>query len=432
MRPSALRADTIESTTGQKIEGRITSRDANEVLIEVPVGANTLKRHIAVKFIRAITIDGKREVIGGAAPAPAPAPSPAPTPAPARAPATPGPAVKPPPVAPPAPAASAQKSRKEIDDIIQQQGKTPPDWLDATPLNFPQTLDLSFPPPAKGSKWENQKNINQFIWDVINPNPGRWREGVKLAYHLLELHDKEPEVRSRVALALATMYHNLFLDYPRAAYWYRQSRNEFDPANLAECYWKLGNKAMALEMLNGLKFVTFASIKLHADLGDTDRAMKPAEIFANGPGAADADVLAGDACRIAGRTPQAKKYYEAALAVPDAPRNRRAKNRAKAALEAINLFDLLDLKKIPDGVYTASSMGYETQVEIEVKVAAGRIEDVKVTQHHEKQFYASLTETPARIIAKQSVKGVDATSRATITSEAIINATAKALHGAMK
>ena len=109
-----------------------------------------------------------------------------------------------------------------------------------------------------------------------------------------------------------------------------------------------------------------------------------------------------------------------------------AKSRATASLEAIKLFDLLDLKKVPDGVYTASSMGYETQVEVEVTMKAGRIEDAKVTKHHEKQFYASVTETPARIIAKQSVKDVDATSRATITSEAIINATAKALAGAMK
>ena len=38
-----------------------------------------------------------------------------------------------------------------------------------------------------------------------------------------------------------------------------------------------------------------------------------------------------------------------------------------------------------------------------------------------------MTDTPEKILAKQSVKGVDATSSATITSEAIINATAKAL-----
>ena len=63
---------------------------------------------------------------------------------------------------------------------------------------------------------------------------------------------------------------------------------------------------------------------------------------------------------------------------------------------------------------------------------AGRITDVKVTDHKEKQFYAALTDTPRQIIAKQSVKGVDATSRATITSEAIINASAKALRSGMK
>jgi hypothetical protein len=41
---------------------------------------------------------------------------------------------------------------------------------------------------------------------------------------------------------------------------------------------------------------------------------------------------------------------------------------------------------------------------------------VKVTKHREKQFYAALTDTPAKILKKQSVQGIDATSRATITS----------------
>jgi uncharacterized protein with FMN-binding domain len=85
------------------------------------------------------------------------------------------------------------------------------------------------------------------------------------------------------------------------------------------------------------------------------------------------------------------------------------------------------VKKVADGSYRALSLGYEGPIEVEVTVRAGRIEDVKVTKHKEKQFYAALTDTPEQIIRKQSVKGVDATSRATITSEAIINASAKAL-----
>jgi uncharacterized protein with FMN-binding domain len=60
------------------------------------------------------------------------------------------------------------------------------------------------------------------------------------------------------------------------------------------------------------------------------------------------------------------------------------------------------------------------------------MESVRVTSHREKQFYSSLTDTPQKILKKQSVKGVDATSGATITSEAIINATAKAIAGGMK
>ena len=57
---------------------------------------------------------------------------------------------------------------------------------------------------------------------------------------------------------------------------------------------------------------------------------------------------------------------------------------------------------------------------------------VKVTNHKEKQYYNSINDTPAQIIAKQGVKGVDTTTHATITSVAIINATAKALASGAK
>ncbi len=85
-----------------------------------------------------------------------------------------------------------------------------------------------------------------------------------------------------------------------------------------------------------------------------------------------------------------------------------------------------------DGTYRASSIGYEGPVQTEVVVKAGRIESVRVTQHREKQYYSSLTDTPRKILARQGVKGIDATSGATITSEAIINATAQALASGLK
>jgi uncharacterized protein with FMN-binding domain len=63
-------------------------------------------------------------------------------------------------------------------------------------------------------------------------------------------------------------------------------------------------------------------------------------------------------------------------------------------------------------------------------VRGGRLESVRVTDHKEKQFYSALTDTPRQLVDKQSIQGVDAVSGATITSEAIINATAKALANA--
>jgi uncharacterized protein with FMN-binding domain len=91
------------------------------------------------------------------------------------------------------------------------------------------------------------------------------------------------------------------------------------------------------------------------------------------------------------------------------------------------LYELCDVKKVPDGDYSASSLGYEGLVEVGVTVEKGVIKAVRITDHKEKQFYSAMTDTPAKIIAKQSVQGIDATTSATITSEAIINATAKAL-----
>ena len=111
---------------------------------------------------------------------------------------------------------------------------------------------------------------------------------------------------------------------------------------------------------------------------------------------------------------------------------KRNKNRARANIEAIEVFDLLDLKKVPDGTYKSSSIAYAGMLEVAVTVKKRKITSVKVTKHQEKQFYAAMFDTPRQIVAKQGLKGVDAVSGATMTSEAILNATAKALANAMK
>jgi uncharacterized protein with FMN-binding domain len=334
-------------------------------------------------------------------------------------------------------AAAPTRSKAEVEDLIKRAGATAPDWWDAVPLNFPKTLDLTMTPPPKGSGWDQQKNVGQYFWSVINENSSKWKEGVKLAHHLMILNEKDPKKVGEMQGQMAHLYEYCLCDYARAAFW-RLKRGDVDTEDLAVCYWKLGSKEMAKDVLSrcGNDDSRHGTIiKLWADLGEFDRAMKEAEIKAQNDRADIAYLMAGEACRTIGRFADALKYYEKVLACDAAKAGRdfkQSKSRAQASIDAIKVFDTLDLKRIPDGVYKNSSVGYTGPVNIELIVKNAKIEDVKVTQHAEKQYYASLTETPRQIVLKQGVKGVDTYSSATITSEAIINACAKALAAGMK
>ncbi len=325
------------------------------------------------------------------------------------------------------------RTRQQIEALIDQAGKTPPDWWDSVQLTYPQTLDLTWT-DIKGAPWNPQKNVGQYLWDVIHPNPKRWQEGVKFMHHVLSLSKDNPQTQQRAMDSLSHMYGELLQDYARGAFWARKTGQ--NPIRLANCYWKLGSKSMAVEILRrigGDNTRNGTVIKLWADMGEYDTALRLAEQSARTGWADAAYLAAGDACRLAGRFPKALAYYQKVLATTQGGRDLAVnKKRAQASIDAVKVFDALDLSRIPDGKYTSSSNGYAGEVEVQVTIAAGRITDVQVLQHHEKQFYASIDATSAQIIEKQGVKGVDATSGATVTSEAIINASAKALSGAMR
>ncbi|MCE9528612.1 MAG: FMN-binding protein [Planctomycetales bacterium] len=422
---SPVRAATIEFLTGEKLECKVLTRDDKEMKVEITKDGKTTERTIPLTEVHVVTINSKRYVI-----------NPKLTTKTAKT----GKTTAKTPVITDSGDKGVTRTKAEIDALIDDQGRTPPDWFEETPLNFPKSLDLSWPPkPPPG--WDNQKNVGQYIWDVINPNQNKWREGIKLMHHLLTLHKDDEEKRTRAMTELGRMYFTLHEDYPRAAFWWRKAGLETKsntPGNtihLAECYLRLGNKQMALDLLKKAPG-TFGTIKLYAELGDLPAALKLAEAYARGGVPDMAYLTAGDACRAAGKFPQAVTYYEKVLAVkPDEKtkgRIERTQRRAQANLDAVKLFELSDPAKVPDGTYEAESLGYEANVRIQVAVRGGKITSVKVTQHREKQYYSSISDTAAKIISKNGVKGVDATSGATITSEAIINATAKALSAAAK
>ncbi|MHC4369027.1 MAG: tetratricopeptide repeat protein [Planctomycetota bacterium] len=259
----------------------------------------------------------------------------------------------------PAQAAETQarvlRTRAEVEALIKELGGSSPEWWNSVTPRYPSTLDLNWPLKAPG-KWNANRNMGQYIWDIINPNPNRWREGVKLVHELMIRHKDDPAKLTRSMNTLGRMFHDLLEDWARAAFWWRMSARrggQYNPLGLAHCYWKLGNQEMAVEILSQYDrdYTRHgAVIKFWAEMGEFEKAVKLAEEKARS-GMPDVGYLAaGDACRLAGDYQRALGYYEKAAAVRNSGGRegdfKRNVERARASVQAIKCFDALDLTRI--------------------------------------------------------------------------------------
>ena len=345
----------------------------------------------------------------------------------------------------PAPAGAAEtaptiRTKAQIDALVDQAGRSKPDWWEKTPLDYPQTLDLSWPDRPQGP-WNARKNVSQYMWSVINENAGRWQSGTKFMHFMLARNKNNPRVLGQAIGQLAHCYQDLLRDWPRAAFW-RRMQVQKDPSNLnahvrlAECYWKMGNKTMAeAQIAKTGQYIVPGTIKLWADMGELTKALAVADALAKYYPSM-AYLAAGDACRLHGKYDQAVTYYQKVLPLTASGREGMRlgiyKTRARAAIEVVKQFEALDVKRVSDGVHKGTAMSYAGPLDVAVTVRGGKILSVKVTRHRDKQYLSAITETPARIVATQGVKGVDAVTGATVTSNAIITATARALAAASR
>ncbi len=404
-------ADVVELKGGVSIEGDVIEQTALSVRMRVDPSGREV--NWPLDRVVAVTVGGERQAITAPAPAPAPA-------------------------AAPVEAGDREMTPSEAEALIYEQGRKQPDWWDSVQVTYPDTMDLSWPHPTK--PWDASKNPGQFAWEIISSNPRRWREGVKFMHQILIFNQQRPAAAMRAMDKLAGMYHNLLQDYPRAAFWLQQiaRRRYLRPGQiveLANCYWCMGCRDMAVRTVSNMRIDNVGGrlIQLWADMGDLRTALNLAEATAHTGGADRAFIAAGNACRQYGFYPEALDYYRRALAIAQRYKDRDLNvKRARANIEAVVLFETLDVTRVPDGVYEDQSMGFNGPIRVSVTVAAGRIESVEVLQHNEKQFFNAFTETAAQVVANQGVRGIDATTGATITSSAVMNAAAKALSAAMQ
>jgi len=398
----AIAEDTVEMISGAQLTGKMVEirQAGNEFDFEVSIAGQMRVRTFPFHEVHAVTLNDKRHVLTAASDT--------------------------------SPGETQTRSREEVLEWINRVGSTPPAWLESTPLKYPKTLDLSWPlrPPTRA--WRNQVNVGQYLWDFIHPNSSRWKSGVKLMYHEMSLHHNDAKLLERDRLTLGRMYFRMFQDYARAAFWIGQINPLPDndaKIILAECFWRLGNEEIAMDLMDS-RSLPIQAIKLLGDMGHTDRAIAMGRSSAGTRMEHMAWLLTADACRSAGRYDEAIAYYEKvkpSLNVRNSEPARRMRARAQESIQAIRLFEKADVQTVVNGTYQDQSIGYTGPVQIEVVVMDNRIEDVHVIQHSEKQFFSALTAIPKRIIEKQSVQGIDGVSGATITSQAIVNASAKAL-----
>ncbi|NQT53520.1 FMN-binding protein [bacterium] len=427
-----LHADTVELLNGIRVNGTLLYETDGQVVIDTSMGGGTARMRFLLAKVHAITTDGKRRVVNEktAKPSAARPRTARPTTAAAK------PATK-----PSAETGRVVRSAAEVDALINKVGRTAPDWFDSVPLDYPKTLDLSWP-DRPGGQWNYNKNVGQYLFSVINENPSKWRSGIRFLHHLLTVHKDDPQKLTKVMDTLGNRYFMLLQDAARAAFWYRQADKRrpvglHGRIRLAECYWRLGSKVMAeRELKKASRYIAPGIVKLLSDMGELKEALAHADLLGRTRLALAGYMAAGDACRQHGRYQTAVAYYQKVLALPAEGKQRKhiekVKARARASIEAVRVVDALDLRRVREGTHTATAESYAGPLTLEVKVAGGRIESIKVTQYRDKQYFNALTDTPRQIVEKQGLKGVDAISGATITSQAIINATAKALANAMR
>jgi uncharacterized protein with FMN-binding domain len=388
------------------------------------------------------------------------------------------------------------KTKAEIDTLIEKTGSTVPDWWDSVELRIPETLDMNWPvrmgfqqglgrfgfrggrggfggrgrfggrggrslfgmQGVSGFGQDNSRSVDQYLIQVIYPNASRYKTGIKLVNNLMIEHKNDRQKLIRSLNTLGDLFYDLLRDYARAAFWWQKSAKmggSIDSLKLALCYFELGSKSAAYELLaaanSGYRGSNKEAIKFWASIGEVDKALEMVESssanyqrnigirysgFSRGNSQNIDYMLAAEICRTAGRYDQAAGYYEKAIAAVSnnfSGFRRNTASQANTNLEIVKLLNKLDIKQIPDGAYTGSTMGYGGTLYIKVEVIRGRIISVEVTQHMETYSYFSRAEqTARRIISNQGFKGVDTVSGATITSDAIINAAVRALVSASK
>ncbi|MDP6544228.1 MAG: hypothetical protein QGH60_09575 [Phycisphaerae bacterium] len=434
---SSVHADEIELKEGTVYTGKLIKEKHDKVTFQADIGGAKVELDFPIAKIKAVTVRGVRRLV------------------------KPGP--KPKAKLDPAKIPKNDRTETQVDDLVENVGRSKPKWYDSVPLRYPPTLKLNWQIVSRGLK--PHANLRQYIDTIITPSPDKWKEGVRLMHHTLTVNRTSILRLRRSQKALADMYFNYFGDYARAAFWYRQGGGR-NHVVLSTCYFRLGCKKLAVKILSELhddNTPDAGVIRLWSEMDEVDKALYYAERAARAGRPDVAYLAAGDACRRDGQYAKAQGFYQKVVDTEKGSAYiKRNSARATANIEAVKLQAALRLAKVPDGTYQGKATGYQkaSPITVSVTMLNGSLEAVRVVSIRDRLYFTSLIEMPKRIIAKQTFlspplpdpsitvrrrtglvikeepgtvvdwlafKGLDTVSGATQSSQGIFNAAIKAL-----
>jgi hypothetical protein len=203
---------------------------------------------------------------------------------------------------------NTDKTKAEIDTLIEKTGRTPPDWWDSVELRIPETLDMNWPVRAtfqqgfvgRGGRGQfggrggrggfgnmrgrgnfgiqtrivmNQDNpgsVDNYLVQVIYPNNTRYKTGIKLVNHLMIMHKDDTQKLTRSLTTLGNMFYDLLSDYARAAFWWQKSEKmngQIDSLKLARCFFSLEANLRRMSFFQGQIAAIAPVIKTQSNSG---------------------------------------------------------------------------------------------------------------------------------------------------------------------
>jgi len=291
----------------------------------------------------------------------------------------------------------AQQTSRSQEAIVKLQ--VPPSWFAEVPIAYDTNK------PWKEARLEIRRQIALGTQES-------WRQAIKLTYLYVQKGDCGTGEEYNMYLHLTGEHTWALRELINFVSTHRGNGAQWSYIRLASLYCTFGEYDIARRVL---------------DAALTDLPPAPWKIA----GEANVYIAYGDLYAAVGDSEQARKLYQRAIDLLPTSTQPWGKEKIPRQVQLVN--DKIDLlnhtnfsaMRLADGTYTGSAPGYAGNIDVTVTVADGKVANLNL-KHKEVTDQHATTIIPQRIIDKQSLR-VDAISGATVTTDAIVDATYQAI-----